>query len=602
MANIKISALPAGTSVTGDDLLVFVDDPGGSPVTKNITITNFAGSGIVAPASATFITQTPSSSLSNEQALSSLATGLMQVTTTTGVVSSVTTSAGVSALISDETGTGFLVFSGSPALTGSPTAPTQTLGDSSTKIATTAFVAAALVAQNYKEACKYATAAVLPAVTYANGASGVGATLTADAVGALSVDGATPSVADRILVKDQAAQLQNGIYTVTVVGDGGTAFVLTRATDFDQSADITTGSATFITNGTANLSTTWAYNQANMPTLGTDAIIFAQIAGIGSIVAGNGITITGNSVAIDTAVTVDKTTVQTLSNKTLASPVVTTDILVPNTGLHILDTNASHYTSITLGSDITANRTLSIVTGNANRSFTLSGDLTVESASLINQDLTTDSATVQFNTVTLANTGLHILDTNASHDLIIVPGSNITADRTLTLTTGDADRTVTLAGDINIAADLITSGANSLTLTTTGATNVTLPTTGTLATLAGSETLTNKRITQRVVSMADATSFTPTGDTADENTQANTQAVGTLTANAPSGTPTDGQKLTLRIKSTNVQTFSWNAIYRGSSTVPLPTTSTGTSKTDYFGFIYNSTDSKWDCVAVSYGY
>jgi len=46
--------------------------------------------------------------------------------------------------------------------------------------------------------------------------------------------------------------------------------------------------------------------------------------------------------------------------------------------------------------------------------------------------------------LTLQNTGLHLLDTNASHDLIIKPGSDLTADRTLTLTTNDADLTLTL--------------------------------------------------------------------------------------------------------------------------------------------------------------
>jgi hypothetical protein len=45
---------------------------------------------------------------------------------------------------------------------------------------------------------------------------------------------------------------------------------------------------------------------------------------------------------------------------------------------------------------------------------------------------------------TLSNTGLHLLDTNASHDLIVAPGSNLTADRTLTVTTGDTDITVNL--------------------------------------------------------------------------------------------------------------------------------------------------------------
>lgn len=69
-----------------------------------------------APNDATYITQTPSDGLSNEQALSALATGLMQVTTATGVVSSVTTSAGIAALVSDETGSGALVFGTSPTI------------------------------------------------------------------------------------------------------------------------------------------------------------------------------------------------------------------------------------------------------------------------------------------------------------------------------------------------------------------------------------------------------------------------------------------------------------------------------------------------------
>lgn len=83
-------------------------------------------------------------------------------------------------------------------------------------------------------------------------------------------------------------------------------------------------------------------------------------------------------------------------------------------------------------------------------------------------------------TLTLPNTGLHLLDSNATHDLVIVPGSDLTVDRNFTITTGDAARTLSMAGNITTAADFITSGANSLTLTTSGATNVTLPTTGTL--------------------------------------------------------------------------------------------------------------------------
>jgi hypothetical protein len=106
----------------------------------------------------------------------------------------------------------------------------------------------------------------------------------------------------------------------------------------------------------------------------------------------------------------------------------------------------------------------------------------------------------------------------------------------------------------------------------------------------------------RVVAMADGVAITPTGDTADLNSQVNTQSVGTLTVNAPSGTPTDGQRLMLRLKTDNIQTFAWNAIYRGSGDIPLPEATSQGTKTYYFEFIYNSTDSKWDCIRVSNNY
>jgi hypothetical protein len=122
------------------------------------------------------------------------------------------------------------------------------------------------------------------------------------------------------------------------------------------------------------------------------------------------------------------------------------------------------------------------------------------------------------------------------------------------------------------------------------------------------QTLTNKSITPRVLVMADATSFTPavpttTGETvtADICTQANTQAIGPLTANAPTGTSVNGQVLLIRIKSTNVQTFAWNAAYRG-GTVALPTVTTGGGKYDYFWFIRNTPDSKWDYTRSSLGF
>src|SRR3990167_2993641 len=92
------------------------------------------------------------------------------------------------------------------------------------------------------------------------------------------------------------------------------------------------------------------------------------------------------------------------------------------------------------------------------------------------------------------------------------------------------------------------------------------------------------RIAKRVVTASDATSITPNTDSADITYQANTQATGTLTINADGGTPLNGQSWLLKIKSTNVQTFSWNAGYVGGTTA-LPTATTGSSQIDYYAFI-----------------
>jgi hypothetical protein len=65
---------------------------------------------------------------------------------------------------------------------------------------------------------------------------GVGATLTANNNGVLIIDGITADlVDDRVLIKNQTTKIQNGIYTITNIGSVSTPFVLTRATDYDNS-------------------------------------------------------------------------------------------------------------------------------------------------------------------------------------------------------------------------------------------------------------------------------------------------------------------------------------------------------------------------------
>lgn len=131
---------------------------------------------------------------------------------------------------------------------------------------------AAAAGQKLKSPARAATTAALPTCTYANGASGVGATLTADANGALPAqDGITLLVGEVLLVKNQASALQNGVYTVTGAGSAGSAWVLTRTTDSDTWTEIVAALIT-VTEGTTLSSTQFLCTSASGGTMGTDDI------------------------------------------------------------------------------------------------------------------------------------------------------------------------------------------------------------------------------------------------------------------------------------------------------------------------------------------
>lgn len=123
--------------------------------------------------------------------------------------------------------------------------------------------------------CLAATAAALTA-TYANGTAGVGATLTnSGAQSALSLDGVTLAVSNRVLVKDQATQLQNGIYTVTNAGSVSTNWVLTRATDYDSAAQTVRGDTVSVISGALSAASLWMLTSV-VTTIGTDSFTFAK--------------------------------------------------------------------------------------------------------------------------------------------------------------------------------------------------------------------------------------------------------------------------------------------------------------------------------------
>jgi hypothetical protein len=171
--------------------------------------------------------------------------------------------------------------------------------------ATKAYVDSVANGLDVKASVKYASTANV-AGTYDNGAG----TITAGSNGAFSIDGATPSTNDRILLKDQTDATENGLYRVTTVGDVSTAYVLTRTPDGDEAIEITGGAFVFVEAGTANADNGYVFTHNGTPTLGTTDITVEQFSGAGQISAGDALTKTGNQ--LDVAV--DDTTIEVSSD------------------------------------------------------------------------------------------------------------------------------------------------------------------------------------------------------------------------------------------------------------------------------------------------
>jgi hypothetical protein len=129
----------------------------------------------------------------------------------------------------------------------------------------------------WKQPVRAKTTAALAANTYANGTSGVGATLTGNANGALAAQGGVTLVAgERLLVANEATGSHNGIYTITQVGDASHPYILTRTTDADTGAKLVNATCK-ISEGTA-ADQEWQCTNNGTITIGTTALVWAKAA------------------------------------------------------------------------------------------------------------------------------------------------------------------------------------------------------------------------------------------------------------------------------------------------------------------------------------
>jgi hypothetical protein len=141
------------------------------------------------------------------------------------------------------------------------------------------------------------------------------ATTNVALTGTQTIDGVALSAGDTVLLVGQTTASQNGSYTVA-------AGAWSRTADFNGPEDATRSPYWFVGEGTVNAGsgwtmTTWPY------TIGTTSLVFTQFSGAGQIIAGNGLSKSGNTLSINTAITVDLNTNQTLTNKSIVATQLT---------------------------------------------------------------------------------------------------------------------------------------------------------------------------------------------------------------------------------------------------------------------------------------
>jgi hypothetical protein len=219
----------------------------------------------------------------------------------------------------------------------------------------------------------------------------------------------------RILLKNQTTDSEEGIY---VYSDDGSTYTLTRSTDGDTYQELV-GASVFVMEGTIYGATSWMQSNHYLTSFAGQTWI--QFSGTGTYVAGNGLALTGNSFAINTGVTIDVNSIQTLTNKTLTSPTITSPTV---SGLYLSDNNI-----VIEGTTDSFETTLTFTDPTADRSITFKDESgTVAYTADITSALTSYTRKYSANVGNASATSISVTHSLSTRDVQVQVYDNATYD------------------------------------------------------------------------------------------------------------------------------------------------------------------------------